>query len=405
MRRAISKYSHILFRSNILRLKQNERIQSQSLICNVRLLSTKPDDTESFRDTLKRMQEKKHNDGDIKDKQCDSDTENSTDENKNTTPNKQSFSWSYATTTTFTNIQGGVKFVIDNIKQGYSELVNDKEGILEKKVHQAETYRKPKSQIDEVIEDEYLGPSAIVLVKEPTSAWDQMKNRLNNSPFIREMLKRTRHITDTVSETDVGKVAQKIGQNVKEKIEDAREFWATSQNPLVYSVSGMIDSITGETEEGMAINEIRKLDPGFITEEWTEAVSKTLAPKILSAHLRGDTAALRPWLGEAVYNKLAADIRLRKSDGTIFDPNILDIEEKNVIIRLLEGTGPIILVVYMVQQINCIRNKKGEVIEGGESDVRAKFYSMAFQQQYVEETGVVRWKVVDYEFAGDIPYF
>lgn len=77
----------------------------------------------------------------------------------------------------------------------------------------------------------------------------------------------------------------------------------------------------------------------------------------------GNTAALKPWLGEGVYNKLAADIRTRKHDGIVFDTNILDIDENQIIMRFLENGGPVIVVVYMVQQINCIRNKKGEIIE------------------------------------------
>lgn len=31
--------------------------------------------------------------------------------------------------------------------------------------------------------------------------------------------------------------------------------------------------------------------------------------------------------------------------------------------RLLEGEGAVIVVIYMVQQINCIRNKEGDIIE------------------------------------------
>ena len=37
--------------------------------------------------------------------------------------------------------------------------------------------------------------------------------------------------------------------------------------------------------------------------------------------------------------------------------------------------------------------------QGGESQIRAKFYSIAFQQSYNEEDSVVHWKVVDYEFG------
>ena len=31
--------------------------------------------------------------------------------------------------------------------------------------------------------------------------------------------------------------------------------------------------------------------------------------------------------------------------------------------RMLEGEGPVVVVVYMVQQINCVRNKAGEITE------------------------------------------
>jgi import inner membrane translocase subunit TIM44 len=92
-------------------------------------------------------------------------------------------------------------------------------------------------------------------------------------------------------------------------------------------------------------------------------VKQNLAPDIIKAHLMGNTSALKPWLGEAVFNKLAADIRTRKHDGIVFDTNILDIEENQIIMRYMENGSPVIVVVYMVQQINCIRNRKGEIIE------------------------------------------
>lgn len=44
-------------------------------------------------------------------------------------------------------------------------------------------------------------------------------------------------------------------------------------------------------------------------------------------------------------------------------------------------------------------------IKGGETEIRAKFYSMAFQQSFDEDESEVHWKIVDYEFAGDIPYY
>ncbi len=38
-----------------------------------------------------------------------------------------------------------------------------------------------------------------------------------------------------------------------------------------------------------------------------------VAPMLIKAHLKGDTVALKPWMGEGVYSNLAADIRIRKT--------------------------------------------------------------------------------------------
>jgi hypothetical protein len=109
-----------------------------------------------------------------------------------------------------------------------------------------------------------------------------------------------------------------------------------------------------------------------------------VAPTIIQAHLRGDTKALKPWLGEAVYNKLAADIRVvsrcvyytycmystvanvyvcqRRSEGLVFDSNILALDENMMLVRLTELVGPCIVMVYMVQQINCVKNRAGDIV-------------------------------------------
>lgn len=43
--------------------------------------------------------------------------------------------------------------------------------------------------------------------------------------------------------------------------------------------------------------------------------------------------------------------------------------------------------------------------QGSETDIRAKFYSMAFQLVYDDERELSQWKIVDYEFAGDQAYY
>ena len=43
-------------------------------------------------------------------------------------------------------------------------------------------------------------------------------------------------------------------------------------------------------------------------------------------------------------------------------------------------------------------------VQGAENDIRAKFYSLAFKQEYIEEESAVAWKIIDFMFVGDIPY-
>jgi hypothetical protein len=44
-------------------------------------------------------------------------------------------------------------------------------------------------------------------------------------------------------------------------------------------------------------------------EDWAEEVTRDIVPVVIKAHLEGELRKLKPFLGEAVYNKLAADIR------------------------------------------------------------------------------------------------
>merc|ERR1712070_923876 len=121
--------------------------------------------------------------------------------------------------------------------------------------------------------------------------------------------------------------------------------------------------MTGDTEEGIVLAEIVKLDPGFDKETWSEEVKVNLVPDLIKAHLRGDVELLTEHLGEGALHTLTQDIKLREADKVEIDTNLLDLDEVDIKIKYYEDSGPVIAVVYMVQQINCVR-KRGEIIEG-----------------------------------------
>jgi len=58
----------------------------------------------------------------------------------------------------------------------------------------------------------------------------------------------------------------------------------------------------------------------------------------------------------------------------------------------------------MCQQINCVRDKEGEVVEGGVDDIVGNFYIAAFQREFDDELGTLKWRIVDFMLNGSQPY-
>jgi import inner membrane translocase subunit TIM44 len=299
-----------------------------------RTFASTPDKNESFRDMLKKVKASAeagvNNDSAKKEKE-DSTTESSTrgepssnvsggtdaKANSDETNKQETINPQEVLSSGGEKLSRAFSWLKENVQLAWADLTGEsKESALRKKVYQAESFRRggeKKEEGEEDISDEEekqeRGPGTLVLVKEQGSAWDQMRARLSESPLIREMLKRTKKISSAAAETDLGKKAVETGQNIKNKVEDIREYWETSQNPLVYKISGVWDSLTAETEEGVAIKEIQKFDPNFIKEEWSQEVRFDLVPRLIRGHLIGELKDVKPWLSEAVYQKLSSDIR------------------------------------------------------------------------------------------------
>jgi hypothetical protein len=105
--------------------------------------------------------------------------------------------------------------VTDNVREAYKEMTGASKDNLTRRVEQAESYRRAKKDEGDEDEDDEdadkeekeAGPSALVHVKDPKSAWEAMKERLQDSPLIREILKNSRQMGKQAADTDLGKKA------------------------------------------------------------------------------------------------------------------------------------------------------------------------------------------------------
>lgn len=227
----------------------------------------------------------------------------------------------------------------------------------------------PNYSNDDAAADKYENykGSRDIMVIDPTehlTAWERMERRLRDAPIISDILHRTQRVyEESGARVQVANATQQI-QHIRE---DAAEAWETSQNPWVYRASSVYDTLTAESEFAVASRQLQKLDPEFTLENWKrDAVEHTL-PRIMKLFLEGRITELRPWLGEAVYNRLAAEVRARKKEGVQMDTNVLAIMNAEILACEIEGSSgnvergsdPIILLHFMCQQIHCVRKKVG----------------------------------------------
>ena len=125
--------------------------------------------------------------------------------------------------------------------------------------------------------------------------------------------------------------AKQVKQKVDHLSEDAREAWETSQNPWVYRISSVYETITAETPESMAVAELRKLDPDFTLDDWKQDVSEHTLPKIMEWLLKGKINQLKPWLGDGVFQRIAAEITARQQEGVEVDTHVLAIMNSEIL--------------------------------------------------------------------------
>lgn len=264
-----------------------------------------------------------------------------------------------------------------------------------------------KNDIDDHAADLYVGTAAIINIgNDNVDTFERMRKRLSEAPIIQDFFSQVEKI---YRESGVKSAKDKL-QDVKE---DAKEAWETSQNPWVYRVSNVYDTITAENEFGTTERYLRDLDPQFSLESWKHNCVEIMLPKIMHLFLSGRIKDLKPHLGTALYNRLSAEARARKKEGKIVDNNVLDITHAEILTctvddkTISDGKGnnsPIIMLQFMCQQIHCVRNEDGKIVEGSEDDIRAYSYIAAFRRNYDEINGELNWKIVDFLLNGAIAY-
>lgn len=214
--------------------------------------------------------------------------------------------------------------------------------------------------------------TAMSVVQPKKSAWHSRWGVL--STFTSPLFSRLGAVASQAGSTSVVRKTRDLA-------EDMRDRWETSDSPLVHKLQDLGDSMRmQETESARAMAAILDREPGFDMHTFVALVRRDV-PKVLSAYLQADLAALKSaGLADPLLERLSAMTRTWTAEKLTMDSTVLDVSDPEVVeVKLVEG-APMVVLQFQVQQINCVRSATGEVREGAPDDVQSVYYAWAMEQ-------------------------
>ncbi|CAN0886055.1 Mitochondrial import inner membrane translocase subunit TIM44-2 [Linum grandiflorum] len=230
--------------------------------------------------------------------------------------------------------------------------------------------------------------------------WEAFRNKIQGNPLIKR----------------VSGISEPVVAKSQEIVEDMRERWETSDNPIVHKIQeygsisfmcffllsnnyvhvvddmrfplyrSVTDNIFQETDAAATVKEIRRRDPSFSLPDFVAEVQDAIKP-VLNAYMKGDAETLKKYCSPEVISRCEGEHKAYKSNGMFFDNRLLHVSEVEVRENKMMGTSPLIIVAFQTQQIHCVRDGSGKITEGGQDTIHTVYYAWAMQQVEPQELG------------------
>ncbi|KAL3266924.1 hypothetical protein HHI36_011074 [Cryptolaemus montrouzieri] len=197
-------------------------------------------------------------------------------------------------------------------------------------------------------------------------------------------------------------------QNFKEnnpyvhKVMDWKLKYDESENPVVKAsrlltnkVSDIVGGLFTKTELSETLTEICKLDNSFETKRFLKQCETDIIPNILEAMTRGELEILKDWCHEGPYNLFAVPLKEALKKGYKIDSKILDIDNVDLVMGKIMDQGPVLIISFTSQQVMCVRDKDGGVIEGDPNKVMRVNYVWVLCRDISEPDPRAAWRLLD----------
>ncbi|XP_014253970.1 mitochondrial import inner membrane translocase subunit TIM44 [Cimex lectularius] len=186
------------------------------------------------------------------------------------------------------------------------------------------------------------------------------------------------------------------------KVLDWKIKYDESDNPVIRAsrvltekVSDIMGGLFQKTELSETLTEICKLDPNFDKVQFLRDCEKDIIPNILEAMIQGNLEILKDWCHEGPYNVLSTPIKQAQSLKYRFCSKILDIDNVDLVMGKVMDQGPVLVINFTSQQILCLQDQKGNVVEGDPNKVLRVNYVWVLCRDPSELNPRAAWRLLD----------
>jgi len=166
------------------------------------------------------------------------------------------------------------------------------------------------------------------------------------------------------AESDDDKVISLPDRNKSESDEESVEPSAAAEEPEAQEARETL----GGTPLEAGLMQIKLADKNFDEEPFL-AGARAAFEMIIATFANGDAKALRPLLSNDVYGDFSGAIAERSAAGQVLETTLVGISEAEIIEAELQARTAFVTIKFVSEQINVVRDKKGEVVEGDPTGV------------------------------------
>ncbi|XP_065159525.1 mitochondrial import inner membrane translocase subunit TIM44 isoform X2 [Atheta coriaria] len=182
-----------------------------------------------------------------------------------------------------------------------------------------------------------------------------------------------------------------------------------SDNPVIRAsrlltekVSDVMGGLFQKTELSETLTEICKIDNTFEQKRFLKQCEMDIIPNVLEAMTRGDLEILKDWCHEGPYNLFALPIQEAYKKGYIIESKILDVDNVDLVMGKVMDQGPVLIITFTSQQIMCVKDSSGGIVEGDPEKVMRVTYVWVLCRDPTELNPRAAWRLLDLSASSNV---